>query len=125
MKDYHTTPAHFEIFKKECLKWIDFFELNEWKIYFLHLLEDKDRQAACLFNAYTTNATLLLSVNWEHDKPTNDWIKQVALHEVIHLLLAKLQEKAMERYVSEAEIRMEVETLTHKIEHILDKLAAK
>lgn len=31
-----TTKKQFELFKKECRKWIDRFELNGWEINFTH-----------------------------------------------------------------------------------------
>ena len=45
----NTTVKEFELFKTECLKWIDYFGLKDWKIDFLH--EDtKDAFAECRFH---------------------------------------------------------------------------
>ena len=126
MKDNHTTPAHFELFKKECRKWIELFGLDEWKIYFLHLSPpDSKRLAGCNYEGLTFVATFVLNKNWRHDKPNNNWVKMVAHHEVVHLLIAQLNCLATSRYVTEDEVENAVERLVHKIEAITDKLDVK
>jgi len=126
MKDHHTTPAHFELFQKECRKWVDIFGLDEWKVYFLHLDESNaNRLAACNYVGLTFVATFVLNKNWRHDTPNNNWVKMVARHEVVHLLTAPLNCLATARYVTEDEVDNAVERLVHKLEAIIDKLEAK
>jgi len=126
MKDHHTTPAHFELFKKECRKWIDFFELSDWNIYFDHPNNPEGGfLARSTFSSITLVATLFLNRNWQHDKPNNQWVKKCARHEVIHILIGKLSVLAESRYVSEDEITPATEGLVHKIEAIMDKLEVR
>ena len=126
MKDNHTTAAHFELFQKECRKWIDIFGLDEWKIYFLHLDQpDSKRLAACNYVGLTFVATFILNKDWKHDAPNNNLVKMVARHEVVHLLIAPLNCLATSRYVTEDEVDNAVERLVHKIEAIMDKVKVK
>jgi len=126
MKDNHTTAAHFELFKKECRKWIEFFELSDWNIYFDHLNEPEEEYLArSTFSSVALVATLLLNKNWQHNRPNNKWVKKCARHEVIHILIGKLTVLAESRYITEDEIKPASEGLVHKIDHIIDKLEAR
>ena len=126
MKKYHTTAAHFKIFKKECRKWIDFFELNNWKVYFAHVDEPEIKNLAwCNCTLSTLTATLCLNTTWRNDIPNNTWVKGAARHEVIHLLLGRLASLAVARFTKEDEIDSAEEGLIHRIEYIIDKLGAR
>ncbi len=61
-------------------------------------------------------ATFILNLPWD-DVPTRERLQQSALHEVLELLLAKLEDLACRRYVT----RMEIREASHAIIRRLEK----
>ena len=114
---------HFELFKKECQYWIDKFELNNWKVYFVLEEIGNDRFAEILPNLTGYVATIKLNKNYSKYGVENliQSIKQSAKHEVIHLLLARLSVNGQTRYVNEDDIKESEEELVRKLENIIKK----
>lgn len=114
------TQKHFEIFKKECLKYQDIFELHNWDLHFRWQNSDTDR-ASCHNKVSGYISTLFLSRNWEGhgQKITDDDIKEVAKHEMIHVLLERVTASGRYRYVSENEMEEAEEELVRKLEYLL------
>ena len=95
-----TTHKHLEIFKKECLKWQDKFELHNWELNFRWQHSDESRASINTnLNGYV--ATIFLSEEWNsYNEITEKDIKLTAKHEMIHLLLARMDAVTRARFVS-------------------------
>jgi hypothetical protein len=91
-KSNHTTRQHFDVFKAECKKWLDYFGLKGWQIDYLHDKAEGNR--ACVGWKITGRvATITLATEWEDWRSvpiTDDEIRRVAFHEVCELLLSRM-----------------------------------
>jgi hypothetical protein len=115
-----TTPKHFQVFKKECLRLIDLFELNNWNVEFQHgELNLRFAEIKTSLDDYI--ATIGFNIEWDDVlRPcTEEEIKKSALHEVIHLLLSRLSDMGAARYITSAEFKSTEEELVHKLEKIM------
>jgi len=101
--NYKTTKKDFQEFKKECEYWIKYFRISGWEIHFIHS-SDPDGRACCFWDEPGRISTISLNLSWSMT-PVKNEIKRTAFHEVCELLLARLQNQAMEikakLYVSE------------------------
>jgi len=95
-KTYKTTDAHFKLFKNECEKWVDLFQLRSWGVDYRH--EDHDEtpesRAWCFTNLRGRVATLGLSVSWGDNKPEVSTVRKSAFHEACELLISRLVAEA-------------------------------
>jgi len=117
-----TSKKNFEHFKKECKKWIDIFELNNWSVHY-STLKNTGSYGACFANISAYMVTLSFCEKWEDNvfKLTKENISHIALHEVLHLLLARVVEYGDSRYVTESELIEAGEELVNKLTHFLEK----
>ena len=120
-----TTKKDFELFKSECQKWINRFELNNWTIRYswrdleLDGLDGASNSGAWNYIAYLTLDTEIDDENIG-DRDMIIEIKEAAKHEVIHLLIKRLKLKAIYRYIKdENEIVEAEEELVRKLEKII------
>lgn len=118
-----TTNKHFEIFKKEVKKWMNEFKIGGWEVYFKINEEDKESLSGCSWNLKGKVCTFELNRNWpEGDKVDNNNIKKSALHEVLHLVIAKITTMAVRRYVNRDQVEeAEEEAVNTLINYILKK----
>ncbi len=113
------TEKQFNLFKEECLKWQDRFELHNWDLHF-RWQESEDGRAGINTNLGNYIATAFLSREWDnYDTITDQGIKMVAKHEMIHLLIARLETVGKARYISEDEMTEADEELVRKLEYII------
>jgi len=115
-----TTKKDFELFKNECQKWVDRFELNNWKIYYVHE-KLKDTYANIRFDLNGRVASIQFNTEWDMFGVDNmiEGIKETAKHEIIHLLIARITEIAEARYVTDSEVGEANEELVRKLEKII------
>lgn len=115
-----TNKKHFKIFKDECQKWIDKFELNNWGIHF-GWTDKKGAFASLGVSLNAHNATFFLCKDWNDTivSLSTKNIKNSAKHEVIHLLLARLAVNGAERFVTSDEMIEAEEELVKKLENLL------
>lgn len=84
---YRTTEEQFEAFKDEARKWIEYFGLSEWEIFFHHKNGSKER-ALCDVHNEGHIAVLSLGREWEAlEEPDEEAVRKCAFHEVCELLL--------------------------------------
>lgn len=113
-----TSPDDFELFKSECQKWIEYFGMKGWSIYFEanaangNMAETRigpltDRCAVFCFQGST-------DPNF-HDP------KRSAFHEVCELLLFRLHDLAEARYVEEPDIHEAVHEIIRVLENTIYK----
>ena len=116
-----TTKKHFELFQKECNKWIEYFGLKQWRVFYEHDYVD---DAYGSINAHHPGkvVTITLSKSWEETKPNNKYIKRTAFHEICELLISPLERLAKSRFgVLEEEIQEEIHNIIRTLENTVWK----
>lgn len=115
------TNKQFEIFKKECERWIEYFGLKNWQIHYL--LDDIDGRAEIRYNCQDGIAVIVLAKEWDEidDFFVNDTsIKRSAFHEVLELLLGRLTNMASRRYnVDVGDIDEEAHSIIRTLENTI------
>lgn len=117
-----TTDKHFKIFRQECERLINVLGLQDWSIYFAHDGKEEDGRFGFTSTKYKSCvATVGLNKFWDADPRllNEEAIKDVARHEIMHLLLARLYGLACERGVSIDELEKEEESVVVRLENIL------
>ena len=72
----HTTTAHFELFKKVALQWIDNWGLNAWDIKFKHESTPENRLAWIAYSIPGGWCTFYLNVEWDEESPSTGMERQ-------------------------------------------------
>lgn len=115
-KDFLLFQQYFEAYRQ-------LFGLTGYKIYFKYKPLDSSF-ADIAINQLDMVATVALNSRLPvKDKPFKD-IKRSAKHEALHLLLGRLEHRAKDRYVAEAEIYEAVEELVFKLEKLIEDINA-
>jgi histidinol phosphatase-like PHP family hydrolase len=114
-----TTKQHFEIFKKEFMYWQETFGLVGWNFDFEHKKSERNK-ADCAPDLDGRFCVVTLSKTWEGgiEEVTNERVREVAKHEAVHVLLARLTTYARVRYIS----KKELDEAEEKLVVILTKL---
>jgi len=102
-----TTTKHFAQFKRHARKWLANFGLVSWEVVYLHTELLAPRLAECGIDPSGNFADLTLGTAWGDMPRTSECMDQVACHEVLHILLAKLTTIASERWTTERELEDE------------------
>lgn len=111
------TQKQFEEFKTECLKLLNDFHLNDWDVYFE--FEKIDEQANCyVIPDGNITITLATEINFLN-KNKNEYLKELAKHEIIHCLIGRFSSLARDRYINEKELDTEEEHLVRKLTKII------
>jgi hypothetical protein len=118
-----TTDKHFKIFQKECQKWIDIFELNNWHVRYEHKkLEGREAQMDKNISSYNTTICLNLEIQYGSFKETNtlsEYLKKLAKHEVLHILLGRLSYAGESRDYTTRDMQAAEEELVIKLIKII------
>lgn len=110
-----TTKQDFELFKKECDRWLVKLNLDDLEINYYHDDPWSDNADASVSVDYKyRRADIRFSVN----RIPED-IKMLAKHEVLHLLVGEMKDLAQDRYVIQDEIVKADERLIRKLEKLL------
>lgn len=116
------SKKHFNIFKKECSKWLTYFHLGSWKIFYN--FEKLDGCYGELGGVCFGSRTAIITMNstgWKDERTERELIaivKEVAFHEICELFLDKLDTLAKcKRLVKEIEIN----DARHAIIRVLEK----
>jgi len=110
-----TTPADFELFKKECRKWIDRLSLDEWKFTFYQ--EKINSNADCTSSIIDKNIVIRLAKTIEIENRTKrECIKSLAQHEVLHSLLEGLYHQARDRAFCHDDYLMAEHCVIHRLQ---------
>lgn len=122
-----TSKKDLDIFITEVKRLMKDWELNNWQVAFEHKrLIDTNARIKPQLGDY--KATFALSTDISYGPPfineqtKEEYIKKLAQHEVIHLLLSRLSVVGQSRYITDAEQEEAEEELVHKIMHILDSI---
>ncbi len=111
-----TTKTDFAYFKKYVKKWVDVFELNDWKVYF-EQVEMDDFIGYCTADVCNRMVTITLGLDW-NSEITKKSLDEVAFHEVVELLLAPYHNIAQERSFSPSSL----EKVSHQIIRTLENV---
>ena len=114
-----TTKEDFELFKKECKKWIDFYGLKDWYVVFKHENIEGLYEGATAAYFYDREARVIRielnkTINVTQDKRAN--LKIAAFHEVTELLLLRLIDFAREGVVSK-QVDEEIHVIVRRLEN--------
>ena len=80
-----TTKTHFEVFKKECLKWRDILGLKMWEIHFFH--KESDGRADFLIDYDGMMVSITLAEEWDDTELSVAKIKKTAFHEMFEIAI--------------------------------------
>jgi len=119
-----TTTKQFDDFKRHVLKWIDFFGLKEWKIFFYqrNILDHNGNGghfAGLNWDVVHHACSFFFALELDEDDFKMLEIERHAFHEVCHLLLANLHETAMRRYTTLEDIEKSTEYIIRTLENTL------
>jgi hypothetical protein len=85
------TRKDFNLFKSECLAWIDFFGLKEWSVYFVFNNDNPDLMAWCGIGDIEDRLTTIgLSKEFEYEIESDE-IRECAFHEVCELMFMPIR----------------------------------
>lgn len=119
LQNYELTKEHFEKFKKYFQFWINEFGLKDWEIaYFFEKTEDRDgidARASVHFDHEGRIVVCCLNKEWYGSDPTDHNLSRCSYHEVVELLLGKLNGFARIKF-SETEVSQEI----HRVIRILE-----
>lgn len=116
-----TTKRHFDLFVKECKKWIKIFGLFGWEFSYSHNdYPNLNVAAYCIWpdEPAETNFTLGLCVT-NDDVITDAYIRKCAFHEVMEAFLYKMIYLARARYVHPEEIAEERHHIIRTLERVV------
>lgn len=117
MKD-KVSKNDFADFQKYFKYYQKLFGLTGYKVYFKHEPLDECFARVVLNQTDMVATVYLNSKLLDEHKPFRD-IRQSAKHEAIHLMLSRLETRAVARYVSSDEIYESVEELVFKLEELV------
>ena len=80
----------FQLFREEVNKWVTRLGITGWDIEIRHEQIGNGTNAQCVYNTQKRHALFRLTVNTEGDFGMTTNPSELALHEVLHLLLADL-----------------------------------
>jgi len=112
---YVVNDGHFEIFQKEADKWLQFFDLGRWRVYYFH---DNVGEALAMFTLNLSGATasITLGKKWPIE-PNLKNLSRSAFHEVAHVFLGRLDALANSRYITESECREAIHEVVRFLEN--------
>lgn len=114
-----TTKADFEIFKTYCAEAIQKLGLLEWSVHYAHEHRESD-YARTAWKLSGGVATITLSTYWDDLRPkTEEALRRVAYHEVMHLLLAPLVAEACDRYTNQDAIDIAEHQAIRRLENVI------
>lgn len=117
-----TTPEHFEIFKKECEKWIEIFGLKNWCVRYYHKKDSDSAPFSWTNYTYSGRAVdIFLNKVWadKHNSLVEYELKQSAFHEVCEILLYPVRYLAECRFLTDSEIDPEIHNIIRTLESVL------
>jgi len=120
------TKEHFEVFKKECQKWINIFGLNDWYFHFVYK-EDEDNEeneyehlADCSWDHSSKQVVIKLYEDWgDITEPNDESMKTTAFHEVCHVLLSRFQDFSYHPNPSEDDINSVGHAIINTLQAVL------
>lgn len=114
-----TTKKDYALFKGYCDVWLKKLGLNRWAVYYYHE-EIEEAYAQTVWNINGMCASIRLSTHWDEGRELNNkTLEQLALHEVLHVLLAELINHAEDRYTKDGDIQAAEHAIIRQLENTL------
>lgn len=114
-----TTKKDFELFKSFCDGHIKRLGLVEWSVHYNHGYIDGS-YAETGYKLSGGVATITLSKHWDDLRPkTDEHINRLALHEVLHIVMAPLFAEAGERYTNQMALETAEHLIIRRLENVL------
>ncbi len=108
-ENFEITEEHFKKFKKYCRFFLDMFNLKDYRVY-LTQSDDEDCLAYCSRGGSDRVANIVLCSQWDVE-PNDKNLREIALHEVLHVFFSNFSEAASSRFLQIGEL--------DKLEHSL------
>lgn len=105
------TNKDFEVFKKECEFWLDFFHLRDYKVYYEFEELENNNIAECESSSVDRVSTIRLSITADKED-----IKMSAFHEVCELMLGDMHAYLSDFY-SEVVCQQQTHYIIRKLEN--------
>lgn len=116
-----TTKKDFELFKKYCDEVVQVLGLTEWSVLYAHE-HFANEFANTNYQVSSATAVITLSTYWDGLRPKTDLaLRRLALHEVLHIVLAPLVAEAMERYTNQLTIDTAEHLIIRRLENMIIK----
>ena len=116
-----TSKEHFEIFKKECQKWIEIFGLKNWGVCFYHKKDSNKGLLSWTQYEYAGRSVdIYLNTEWQDKHKNSDLdyeMKRSAFHEIAEILLYPIRYIGECRYVQGS---FEIDTVVHDVIRTLE-----
>jgi len=116
-----TTNKDFQLFKYECNSWLERLKLDDFEVNYWHENPGKyNADASCSPDYKYRRVDIRFSVdNFDETVFNTGYIKSVAKHEILHLLVGEMKDLAQDRYIIQDEIIKADERLIRKLEKLL------
>ena len=122
-----TSPADFKLFCEEVKKWQVRLGLLDWRIDFFHQNAVETVGATRGWfearDGFVCNIGLALS--WGEDEVTKEKVKETALHETLHIILAEMCWLADQRFLPQGLLEIEEHRIIRRFETCLTALDRK
>ena len=115
----YTTDKDFELFKRECQKWIDKLSLHDWEIRFYHNDIDDDANETSYF--VPKISVIVFSEQIETYPTKSKAIKSLASEEILHVLLSDLATMANNRVFVQDMYSSAEHCVVHRLQKAFDK----
>ncbi|HDL89735.1 MAG TPA: hypothetical protein ENG14_02390 [Thermodesulforhabdus norvegica] len=113
MKKKFTKAKQFKLFKKTVEKSVKLFGLTQYNIHLIHGELGSEDMGGANIKELRKSVTIWLSNSKDHSP---DDIKRTAVHEVLHLLTARMCWLATARYIENNDISEEDEAIVSRLE---------
>lgn len=116
-----TTKQDFEKFKGFVYEWQRDLGLDDWHLYVYHR-KIKDSFANTATSVSGRGATIQFNTSWE-DRFLNDKeLRECALHEVLHVLTAPLENEARARFADEYSLEAAEHSIVTRLTNYITRL---
>lgn len=116
---HDVTDQEFTLFKVACYRYQKQFSLMDWDLYFCMEDLSEDAEMANISWCFTGHSVrITLSSKMPQYDDYSSELDKIARHEIIHLLLARIQEYSQRRNVIQADIDESIESLVRMIDNV-------
>lgn len=113
---YELEQCHFNIFQKEANKWLVYWGLTEWEVFFVFEPNTDGRRATCYTNHLDKICHLALNTRPDLCEPPSETsIRKSAFHEVCEFLLSSLTFIALDEEIPRNEREDLTKSETHAV----------
>ena len=113
-----TTKKQFNEFKAECTRLQELLGLKEYELYYELIPLSRGKIAQATTDAEGLVATITLATEYPEDEPS-DWHIGCAKHEMVHVLMSRLEWLAFARFLTPDDIYHEMEVIARRLERLI------